>query len=425
MSPVIQTLWVLALVLLLAPAAAGQVVVHPTGVNVNAAGPTVVFLTYGGLSNGYEPAEAMWCGELLDAFPDIGQRCDPATLFGRVPLGSGLATPSGAGGLTDIMAIPASVARRAYQAAAAGAPSAFFYVRRFVSTAGGPDVYVPVTCRLAGGGARVPFALLDVQLAFDTDVPLLSVRAGEPMPAVYAEIAYNGTGQLRGRWEIVRPGEEPPAERDLLTEATLPIEQRGTQRRYTEVERFSFFLPPSTRRFRLPGPDPSTLPTEEDGLYLLLLRIEATDDKEGDSNLASVDAGGGVVHSGAVAGFPIPPLRYYVGSAASQLVAPRPGQLAALAPATDAALAPEAPVDFSWTTVPQATLYRLEVQTTEGEPVLSALVRPPMAGYRAPAWLPEQASNQPMHWRIVALNSGGAVLDRTGWRSLRFGTEQP
>ena len=35
------------------------------------------------------------------------------------------------GTFTDIMSIPPNVARRAYDAAAAGATSTFFYVRRF------------------------------------------------------------------------------------------------------------------------------------------------------------------------------------------------------------------------------------------------------------------------------------------------------
>ena len=35
------------------------------------------------------------------------------------------------------------------------------------------------------------------------------------------------TFEVLGRWEIVLPGEEPPEGRDLLTEATLPPEERG------------------------------------------------------------------------------------------------------------------------------------------------------------------------------------------------------
>ena len=44
------------------------------------------------------------------------------------------------------------------------------------------------------------------------------------------------------RCEVVQPGEELPESSDLLTEATLPIEKRGTQRRYTQLGRFNIFL---------------------------------------------------------------------------------------------------------------------------------------------------------------------------------------
>src|SRR5262245_23839670 len=57
---------------------------HPTGVNVNASGATTVYITFGEL-NGQTPAEGLWCGELISAAPDIGQKCDPATIFGALP----------------------------------------------------------------------------------------------------------------------------------------------------------------------------------------------------------------------------------------------------------------------------------------------------------------------------------------------------
>ena len=44
---------------------------------------------------------------------------------------------------------------------------------------------------------------------------------------------------------------------DLLTEGTLPPELRGTQRRWTELERFNVFLPP-TGEATFDGPDPLT-----------------------------------------------------------------------------------------------------------------------------------------------------------------------
>ena len=147
-----------------AKASVAQVRVSPTGVSVNAMGATTVFLTFGGVGS-LTPAEAFWCGDLVPASPDLGQRCNPATLFGQLPARSDLSRRSGtgAGAFTDIMSIPPSVARRAYQAAVRGATSTFFYVRRFRNTAG-PDQYVVVTCRLTGGGARVPLALTDVRV---------------------------------------------------------------------------------------------------------------------------------------------------------------------------------------------------------------------------------------------------------------------
>ena len=179
----------------------------PNGVNVNSQGATSVFITFGGLSN-QVPVEAAWCGELIPATPDIGMRCDPATIYGQLPLRIDQSSlNASATAFTDIMSIPASVARRAWQAAARGENSAFFYVRRFVSTTGGPDEYVFVTCRMAGGGARVPLALLDVQLRFDVDSPVTSITRGAAPPPAVAIIHYNGSGRLIGRWEVVAPGD--------------------------------------------------------------------------------------------------------------------------------------------------------------------------------------------------------------------------
>jgi hypothetical protein len=404
------------LVLLLPCAAAAQIRVHPTGVNVNAQGATTVFLTFGGLVD-HVPVEALWCGELIPATPDVGVKCDPTTIFGSLPIRFDQSRPSGTGGFTDIMSIPPSVARRAYQAAEAGRTSGFFYVRRFVSRSGGRDEYVAVTCRLAGGGARVPFSLLDVRLAFDTDVPILFVRSGEQPAPFRAHIAYNGTGRLQGRWEIVHPGEQVPSPEDLLTEASLPVEQRGTQRRYTQIERFNVFLPP-TGRFTLPGPDPEKLPVSADGAYLVLLRVEATADKEGDSSLAAAGAGQGIVHSGAAAGFPLPVLRYIVGASSTEpspLHGAQPA-LALLAPADGGSVGADR-IAFTWTDVPQAAVYRLDVETTDGNPVLSALVQRGVAMYRPPSWLGERAAGA-LRWRVVAIGVTGQPLGLTAWRAL-------
>jgi hypothetical protein len=288
---------------------ASAVTVSPRGVNVRTFGSTTVFLTFFGLDQDQLPAEAFWCGAIA-----ANQSCVPGTVFGRLPIRSNLATRSGSNNLTDIMTIPASVARRAYQDALRGNSSEFFYVRRFVNRTGGPDEFVAVTCRLAGGGARVPLALTNVRLEFvgrasSSNPPHQAIQVvtqGQKAPALQADIHYNGTGRLKGRWEVVLPGDTLPTQQDLLTEATLPVEQRGLQRRYTLIESFDRFLPP-TGQVILPGPDPSKLPQNTTGLHLILLRIEATDDREGNSF-----TGVGTVNSGGVAGFPMPVLRYFV-----------------------------------------------------------------------------------------------------------------
>ena len=394
-----------------------QIRVNPNGVNVNVQGATTVFLTYGGL-NGYSATEALWCGELMPATPAVGLRCTPGSIFGELPIRYEHSALSGAGALTDIMTIPASVTRRAYQAAEAGANSAFYYVRRF-QRAGSTDQYVAVTCRLSGGGARSPLSLTDVRIAFTADVPVLHVAQGEPLPAIEAIIAYTGTGRLIGRWEIVLPGEELPAEEDLLTEATLPLEKRGAQRRYTQLAHFNEFLPP-TGRVVLSGPDPERLPTSADGIYYLLLRIEATSEKEGDSNLGSVGAGNGIVPGGAVAGFPMPVLRYIVGSGETIDRLDARTTLVLLAPAAGAVLDSSTVAIFTWQAFAQAALYTIEIETENGESILSAIVPAAIAAYRVPPWFRERVAGRPFRWRVLATDAAGRAVAQSTWRQAAF-----
>ena len=406
---------------LVAGRAGAQARVSPTGVSVNAMAATTVLLTFGGIG-ALVPREAVWCGELVSAAPDVGNRCDPATIFGVLPARSDLSLArASTGSLTDIMSIPASVARRAWQAAADGARSPFFYVRRFESTTGGPDQYVVVTCRLTGGGAHVPFSLTDVRVAFDPDATVLYVAPGETVAPAAATIRYNGTGRLVGRWEVVLPGEEPPRESDLLTEATLPPGERGTQRRWLPVERFNVFLPPGGRA-RLPGPDPAKLPSSAQGTYLLLLRVEASDDREGDTDLAAVGAGDRVAHGGAVAGFPMPVLRWVVGSGESALAATEtPRALVLAAPADGAVVAPDSTPTLRWMEQWGAAVYRVEFADADGAPLLEALTRREHAWYAAPPLLREKAGDaRTVKWRVTAIDANGTVIRRSAWRVLRF-----
>ena len=159
---------VLAAALLANLPAHSVVGVNPFGVNVRSSGPTSIFLTFQNLDPGELPVEAFWCGELqpgaiagnaglqLPIPVQTANPCVPGTLYGSLPLRHDRARNSVSGAftnLTDVMTIPASVARRAYLDAAAGANSAFFYVRRFAGGTGG-DKYVVVTCQIGRASCR-------------------------------------------------------------------------------------------------------------------------------------------------------------------------------------------------------------------------------------------------------------------------------
>lgn len=407
---------------LIAPmaAVAAQVRVNPTGVSVADMSPTTVFLSYGGLRN-ERPAEAFWCGELLPAPSGIGSRCNPATIYGRLPARYDLSVLGG-GVFTDVMSIPTSVVRAAYQAAVRGATSTFFYVRRFESTAGGADEYVAVTCRLTGGGARAPFSLTDVHLQFGGDDALPFIAPGESPPPITARITYTGTGRLVGRWEIVLPGEEPPSAHDLLTEGSLPPNERGSQRRFTQLDRFDVFLAPDGHA-TLPGPDVRALPSNIDGMYRVLLRIEATDDRENDSDLGAAGAGTGIVHSGAVAGFPLPVLRYVVAGDGARTPVGTPGGVRLIGPPEGDTLATGAPITARWLPAGAAMpdFYRVDFESGDGMRLWSALVPGTARRYEAPPWLTERAGSPGIRWRVTGLAADGTQTFTSPWRLVHAG----
>lgn len=402
---------------------AAQIRVSPAVVNVGTQDATSVFLSYGGLRPDQRLADAIWCGRLVSAAPAIGSRCDQSTEWGQLPLRYDRATPSGAGGtggFTDIMSIPASIARRAYTLVAGGGAPTFFYVRHVVSASGLPDEFVVVVCKLASGGASVPLSLTDVKVSAGGDQSVVFVSSRSAPAGISANIRYTGTGRLVGRWEVVRPGDELPTDDDLLTEATLPLELRAHQRRYTELERFNVFLPPSGR-VSLPGPDPSKLPMDVDGTYLVLLRIEASADDADNSNLSAVGTGTGVVASGAVAGFPMPVLRYVVGAAPPDVSEKTTRGVRPLLPQAGDSIAPNIGTSFGWIEDVSAALYRLEIVRDDGEMVHSAIVARGLATYRGPPWLVERAAGHQLKWRVVALDDRGRPRSMTEWRALRVG----
>ena len=391
--------------------------VNPTGVNVRSNAPNTVFITFQGLEPNERAVEALWCGSVRAGI-DAGSvtnsdPCVAGTLFGRLPLNfdrSRATLGVGQKNFSDIMVIPASVVRRAVQEGIEGKNSDFFYVRHFTGSSTG-DKWAVVTCRLGAGGARSPLSLIDVKITFSGQADttqLFVLKSGERLPRFSADIQYNGSGQLKGRWELVRPGDSEPEVNDLLTEATLPLELRNTQKRYLTVSRFSQFLVPSGL-VHIDGPEPALLDTRVEGPYQVLLRIEATDDKEANSEIG----GGQLVKTGGVAGFPMPTLKYFVGdvAAASALrthaASFSPATLELMLPLADAIIDPKRTTTFQWIETAGAKNYRIEIES-DGSAIITSSSEdtrytPP------PSWIATRVKGSAL-WRVSALDASGQVI---------------
>jgi hypothetical protein len=288
---------------------------------------------------------------------------------------------------TETIRIPSSVTRTAQSLGAA----TFYFVRRF-----DPQGFAVVEIRATGAIMNAPIALNDVRLAFDTSQgpqPLVFVARGAALPPVTATLFYTGSGVLRGRWELVLPGDVAPTERDLLPEASLPRSERGTQRRYQLLQRFEQLLPGNGRvELKLPSLSPTLGATAFDGQYQLLLRIEAE---------PSIYGG----ESGA-ANFAMPLLRYFVGS----ITAPA----ARITPVTAQIAFNGARPTFSWSAVPQARYYRIEVADRNSTVIYSAIVRDNERSYSALSGFTAAAGNQ---WRVQALDKAVQPVGESPWRA--------
>lgn len=370
-----------------------QVAVSPNNVTAYSQGATSVNLTFSNVVN-LTPVESVWCGAIISAAPNIGFKCDPATIFGTLPARYNQSVLNN-NRYTDIMSITPTVARRAYTDAVNGNNSQFYYVRHFVSTVGGLDEYVPVTIRLSGNGAGVPFSLTAVKLQWQDGIKVVPfIKPDEALPKITAEIRYTGTGRLKGRWEIVKPGEALPERRDLLSEAALTPEERGTQKRYTLLSRFNVNLPPGGR-YTLPGPENWRIDKSIEGMYVLLFRVEASDASDSGEN-------------GAVAGFSMPVLRYYVGNSSNADV----NQVTNIAIGGDIE-DEKSPIILTWKAVENTKLYRLEIEDEEGKKVFSAVVLPTSRAYQLPSFIQNLTASKQLKWKVSAIGEGGKELEIT------------
>ena len=248
---------------------------------------------------------------------------------------------------------------------------------------------------------------------------MLFVEPGGKFPPIRAEIKYTGAGRLKGRWEVVRPGDRLPEPRDLLTEASLPAEERGSQARFTQVGRFNVFLPPGGR-FTLPGPAASQMPIGVPGQYLILLRVEAwmiaktipICRRRARAQVLCIAAVLRVSHA-CVAICSRRWRHAQPAQSAQSVQTTAVSGLALLLPAEGRTLPRDSVMDFAWTGSAQAAFHRLEVEDASGGLILSAVLPRGVTKYRAPSWLKEKAGEGNLRWRVVALDQAGARVSET------------
>jgi hypothetical protein len=212
--------------------------------------------------------------------------------------------------------------------------------------------------------ARSLFILGSVRLSFDKT------------RTVHAELLYQGSGQMSGRWLVTRPGAAQPE----------------------EVQRFDTFLPPSGKAV-LTGPEWARLPQDAQGAYSLHLEVERIVDKGGPAEIRMPAA--------------LPVLRYWVGQEPSM----------ALTAPEDGAAVNESGAELHFVTGANP-LYRLEITDPLEHSVLRVLLPAGASSYSLPSWLAGKLGEaRAMNWRLTTLNDAGEVVSSTTWWSLALRKE--
>jgi hypothetical protein len=149
----------------------------------------------------------------------------------------------------------------------------------------------------------------------------------------------------------------------------------------------------------LPGPENWRIDKTIEGMYLLLFRVEASD---------APNSASGTISTGAVAGFQMPVLRYYVGNSSNADVT----QITNIAIGGD--LEDEKPpIILTWKAVENTKLYRLEIEDEEGKKVFSAVALPTSRTYQLPSFIQALTASKQLKWKILAIGEEGKLLEET------------
>ena len=236
--------------------------------------------------------------------------CNAGTILGT-EYASRTTVPSGfVNGFDAAVTIPEVVLNRVQQRIRSNPTNALFFVVFQLIPAAGVNL---------GNGANVPFF---VQINFRflggssggkaltiTEIKLVAQEPGRPevrntiidegnreTGEFCLEIWYTGTGQVQGWWQLWTNNHPPITDIDLMTEASLPENQRRLQRDFLKIRRIrEYFGPSGYIKLTLPY---SAIPEHIRGLALLLPRFLATRSRRSqllDTNALvgnrSVDAG--------------------------------------------------------------------------------------------------------------------------------------
>lgn len=373
--------------------------VSPTLADVASTGNSSVAIRYT-LAAADTPLGGQFCTSLIGAYPPNGVSNGNPCAASLGYTNSVVSYAPNSLQANENLNIPQSVARQAYQAAQASGNSIFYFVRQFAS-----GKYGVVQLRLSGNAANAPLTLTEVKLAFrPSNQPIAQVQHGQAVPRFGAQIRYRGAGLLRARWEIVAPGDRLPSSLDLSTEASLSPNDRALQQRYPLLQAFQIYLQPNGTA-NIPGPDPKLLPSDLDGQYQILLRIEATD------ALQPLD-GTGQLASASSAPFVLPVLRYLVGMAGKPATSGSQS-------ITPIALLASTAAHFQWQPIAGVQFYRLEIEEN-GSLIFAARVREQNgdASYTLPPFVLSASDKPPVRWRVVGLAEGGQLVGKSDWREI-------
>jgi hypothetical protein len=385
------------------PAAGGVTAVGTRPQAVSSSGLSAVQIRYT-LAGPDTALSGMFCSEVDPAMSTNGTSgvsptppCIPGSALGYANGSNFIAT--GNTGRESVQ-VPPGVTQLAYQRALQSGKADLFFVRQFAS-----GVYAVQHLRLAGNAANRPFTLTRVELAFKeggSRQPVTFVARDGVVSPLAAFIDYQGAGLLKGRWEVVQPGDPEPTALDLTPESELTAMQRIQQKRYTEVGSFEQMTTAGSR-LALEGPPPSRLPTAFNGRYLVLLRLESSRD----NNTADANADN---PEGVSLAYALPVLTYYVTEkgAISMSQGPIRQTMQALEPTAGSRINKGGVLRLRWKAQEGATLYRIEITDTRGELLFAARIKPAQTAYELPTKQLGLGQGE-LRWRVMALDTQGQV----------------